>query len=203
MIKYIHLRKDGELMITKEIQNIYENLLIKYDNKMNLNDSECNRNCTCCKGCESCCYQLIIITEFEFDILKNRVNEMTRNQKKQLSRIVKEQCDILSKNNITPETVTPYLNERNQEFVQSTFFNLNLQCPFLKDKACSVHSTRPMSCFTYRNYGSSEDCTKSIHVPEAYTFNNIEIELRNDIQNNTGIYPQGFYILQYALKEIV
>ena len=181
----------------------YSNLLVKYDEQMNSDDKTCGRNCSCCEGCDYCCHQLIIITDFEKEIIKTRIYSMYRNEIKRLRKIINEQCEILSFNNITPQTVTPFLNEKIQKYVQTTFFDLNLACPFLKDKSCIIHDTRPMACLTYRNYGNPKDCEKNIFVPEAYTFNNIEIKLRNEIMQKMGTFPQGFNILQFALKEIL
>ena len=188
-------------MFKRDIDTLYENLLKKYDKEIDKLDKQENRKCSCCKGCSSCCHQLIIITDFEVELLKYTISTLFRKDREKLERKVREQCEILKNNNLTPKTITPYVTEQEQVYIQNKFFNLNLECPFLKNNECSIHSRRQISCMTYRNYGNIEECKNTINVSEAYTFNNIEIDLRKEIYEKTGIVPGGFNVLQFALLE--
>ena len=190
-------------MFKRDIDKIYEKLLIKYDNYINELDKKNFRKCTCCKQCAHCCHQLIIITDFEKEILKYTISSMIKKDQKKLYQIVKKQCEILNQNNLNKETIIPSLSFEEQQIVQQKFFDLNLICPFLKNNSCSIYNRRQIACLTYRNYGDSSECEKTINVSNAYTFNNVEIEMRKELLQNTGVFPDGFNILQFAILEIL
>ena len=43
------------------------------------------------------------------------------------------------------------------------YLQLNLRCPLLSEShKCMIYETRPMACWTYRNYGRREDCIDKI-----------------------------------------
>lgn len=190
-------------MFKRKIDTIYEQLLDKYDKKIDQLGTSNNRKCVCCKGCSHCCHQLIIITDFEKEMLKYTISTLFRKDRDRLYKKVKEQCSVMELNNLNKTTINPFLNEQEQLFIQNKFFSLNMECPFLKDNMCSIHHRRQISCMTYRNYGNPNECKDSATVSNTYTFNNIEIELRQIIQQMTGVFPDGFNILQFAILEIL
>ena len=65
-------------MFKRDIDTLYENLLKKYDKEIDKLDKQENRKCSCCKGCSFCCHQLIIITDFEVELLKYTISTLFR-----------------------------------------------------------------------------------------------------------------------------
>lgn len=190
-------------MFKREIDKIYENALVKYDKEIDKLDSLKNRKCVCYKGCSHCCHQLIIITDFEKEVLRYAISTLFRKDRDKLLKKTREQTEAMLQNSIINDIITPSLTENEQQAIQRKFFELNLECPFLKDNACMIHKLRPISCLTYRNYGNPNECKETINVSEAYTFNNIEIDLRREIFEKTAIFPNGINILQFAILEIL
>lgn len=187
----------------KENNNIYSELLEKYSKVIDEKDISENRICCCRKGCKGCCHQLIIISNFEKEIIKNTIYKMPLKEQKKIYKIVNEELEILIKNKLTYGYIMPDIPPQIVADIQKKYFNLNIRCPFLNEKdSCIIYKERPMSCMTYRNYGNPSDCTKNVFVKKSITFNNIEQDMRIELLYETNQKIDGFNILQFAMKEI-
>ena len=186
-----------------ELNKIYSDLLEKYSKQIDQKDTFENRKCCCKKGCRGCCYQLIIISDFEKELLRNTIISLPLNEQKILYKKVKSEIKKLRENNLTYEYVTPTMPIEFVRGAQEKYFDLNIRCPFLRnDDSCSIYNNRPISCMTYRNYGNPHDCVKNVFVKDSITFNDIEIDFALELLEKTGENLSVFNILQNALYEI-
>lgn len=159
----------------------------------------CGVRCSCEKGCAACCRQLIVISSTEVLVIQNEIDNLSKEQKKDLKRKVLEQCEKLENAGISEQEINSYVV--NEELLQSKYFKLGLDCPFLnEEKLCSIYSVRPFNCWTYRNYGAKILCENNAFVSEAIKFDDWE-HLGIERMFQARKPKNNLRILQVAIKE--
>ena len=89
-----------------------------------------------CLRCGKCCKELVIETEMENDDLMGKNKQMVITQMKEEE---KEAYKKKGYKNINIGRVTWLTNKKIK-------FDIELDCPFLKNNKCSIHNNKPKHC---------------------------------------------------------
>lgn len=191
-------------MKTIPVVDVYEECLQKYDKKIKEIEEQESRKCKCCEGCEYCCHQIIIISDFEKEMLKQLINAMSFKERKELWLKARRTVSNLVALKLTPDTIRPDLSEQRQKEMQKNYFYIHEPCLFLNDeKKCSIYSHRPISCMTYKNYGDRDECMETPFVDGSITYNDVEWDMRKELFEKTNLQFDGFHILPFTVLDIM
>ncbi len=128
----------------------------KVDRLISEHQKNTEKNSKCHKGCSECCYHYFLITDCEFSIILNEINDWDNDKKEALSNKVKQYMDIFETE--YPEIVT-YLNT-NHSGSKDIFLEVNniitktsFPCVFLEEEKqeCLIYNVRPFICRTHGN----------------------------------------------------
>ena len=134
-------------------------------------DEKCGLNCTCSAGCDSCCSQLIVLSEPELLSMTPYVLKLSLVEKDELMAKVNSLCAILSENGFSIYSPSNTFSYDAQQELQSKYFSLHLKCPLLSsDGKCSVYRTRPLLCVAYRCYGDPDICHECFNPDETINY---------------------------------
>ncbi|WP_026892379.1 hypothetical protein [Lacrimispora aerotolerans] len=167
-------------------------------------EQSCGLNCSCSKGCSSCCRMLIGVTPVEALAFTNTLSNMEKTLLDRIKSTVAEQCIMLTNYGFpnNPLTVLNYLNQEKE--MQKKYFDLHLECPFLSfNKECLIYSVRPIPCWTYRYYGNKKDCDMSTFPKDNILYSEFE---KREIERLDIAKPRKnttLQILQFALKSLL
>ena len=119
---------------------------------------------SCERGCVSCCYQLIVMSDHEALLLAHIVSLMEPKEQARIKDALKSMLHVLEKNGLLAEMLDTHANcfsdsERLVE-VQRRYWELQLACPFLVEGSCSVYEFRPLVCRQYMVSSPSGCCAR-------------------------------------------
>lgn len=164
-------------------------------------EEEFDVECTCTKGCASCCKQLIALSMSECLAMKPYIENLCAEEKNKLKKTILEQCEILEKHNITNKEIN---NMRNEKFLQNKYFNLNMTCAFLDNlNSCLIYKVRPSLCWSYRNYGNSLECEKNYDVESTIKYGDWEHRVFERILTARPPTREGLLVLPFAVKKMM
>ncbi|MCQ6274710.1 YkgJ family cysteine cluster protein [Bacillus sp. V3B] len=139
---------------------------------------------SCTKGCSSCCYQLVEITESEYELIKSNI---------------KESYDEFKENLATANKYTPTIYPSGKTELDRHFGKMT-PCPFLDENQgmCRIYSSRPLNCRTHFVFNDPKDCSIPGGVTKEFSSHlygtqvSILLEHINDkFFNNTASKPLG------------
>ncbi|MDF2944569.1 MAG: hypothetical protein K0S01_3427 [Herbinix sp.] len=167
-------------------------------------EQSCDLNCSCSKGCSSCCRMLIGVIPIEVLAFTNALNNIDKSIIEKIKSTVNKQCEILNDNGFPNNAlaIPHYLNQEGE--MQKKYFDLHLECPFLSlDKECLIYSVRPIPCWTYRYYGNKEDCNLSSFANNSILYSAFEVK---ELERMAIAKPRKnvtLQILQFAIKNLL
>lgn len=181
--------------LSKEIAEINEEIdRLEVDNQLK---SKCE------KGCSACCRQCIVVFMSEAVPMETYINNLSIDEKNKLKENVKNVCTQLEQHGITKNTVNSCNTQMTQQKLQTQYFEMKIPCVFLDDEGtCKIHNIRPTACWKYREYESSEKCSKSWNSDTSIDFVDWEsVEFKRIITAR----PKGarLTILPFAIKELM
>ena len=143
--------------------------------------------CVCGKGCSACCCQLITVYPKEAEIAAEYLDSIVKGSKREkLKKKISGQIDLLASQGITEKAVKE-ISDRggvNELVLKEHYVTLNIPCPLLTEEGhCMIYPVRPVSCWDYRCYGSSEDCKGQISHT-ACSNEKISVPLTFDLLND-------------------
>ena len=117
----------------------------------------------CKKGCSACCRYLVPLSVPEAFRLRHEVSAMSESE----GQCVQEACLLAARRILESPIPDLFAGESFRQFLPSTeetdvvsdwYGSLNLFCPFLRDRVCSIYEQRPLCCREYFIDGSSAAC---------------------------------------------
>lgn len=170
------------------------------EKQIDLIEEEFKVKCTCEKGCSACCRQLIALSMSECVAIKPYIENLPKGEKDELKKKVLEQCDILTRHNITNKEINI---ARNEKILQDKYFKLSMPCVFLdEENSCLIYNVRPSLCWSYRNYGNKMECEKDYDVASTIKYGDWEHRVFERILIARPP-KKGLYILPFAIKEMM
>lgn len=136
-----------------------------------------NQTTDCKAGCDWCCQQLVVITNFDDGkaILKAVKKRLTKRELKVFKRSVREQAKLINS-----------MAHEEAELLQ-------WPCPLLKDGQCSVYDVRPVACRTV--FSTDSNCCKAMLEAEDFS------ELSNEHQRLADTISERAIRLQFAIND--
>lgn len=112
--------------------------------------SKAGKQISCKKGCGACCAQLVPVTEIEIRYIADMIKSMPKPMKKVIMLRFDAARQKLQDAGLWQQLITPNSFEisRTDEFAMN-YFDLQIECPFLVEGACSIHVNRPIICREY------------------------------------------------------
>lgn len=159
-------QKLGEKILNKyNTKNPYilcKETILDFEKKIDLFEKNSNIHMVCKAGCDACCYQLIGLNPAEKEIVRKAVYKLTTGERERIKERAKRVLDILEKENFNVIYGTSVQRDYTEAQLNK-YLQLNLRCPLLSEShKCMIYETRPMACWTYRNYGCREECIDKI-----------------------------------------
>lgn len=115
-------------------------------------------NCISCqKGCSACCSYVISVSPAEVFSIMKRLARLDRKAKTHLLRKMTVEARKII-HNISPIIGAGEIEEDNLYNVAKWYDNLDIQCPFLENRVCSIYSDRPIVCREFMVNSSSKQC---------------------------------------------
>lgn len=104
---------------------------------------------SCEKGCSHCCEYLVPISSTEAFQLSNDIMQLPRPRRQQaLRKSLMAARKLLSRK--MPEHICHEDDEAQRlKDISEWYMSLNLSCPFLENKQCSIYEKRPLACREY------------------------------------------------------
>lgn len=159
-------KKYGEKILNKyNPKNTYilcKGSIIDFERKIDSFEKKYNIHMVCKAGCDACCYQLIGLNPAEKETVRKAVYKLTTGERERIKERAKRVLDTLEKEKFN----VAYGTSAQRDYTEAQlnkYLQLNLRCPLLSEShKCMIYETRPMACWTYRNYGRREDCIDKI-----------------------------------------
>jgi len=118
---------------------------------------------TCGPGCDTCCSQLIPISEWEAAHIADVVRSMDGTSR---SRIVNRFTWIIARLEQSGllEPMTHIFSNEAHDWkkmleLKLAYWNLDLPCPFLENGSCSIYMSRPLACRQYLVTSAPRNCS--------------------------------------------
>ena len=159
---------------------------------------------SCCGiGCNNCCRQAIIVTSFESEVINYHLSKSLNFKRFFVVRKhIIETCKTLLQNEIHANSLMTATDVSEIRNIQRKYFELNLMCPFNIKGKCSIYKYRPITCLTYKNYGTNQDCKDCISPSESRYFEFVERQIRGNIFCDTGYISKSLELLPYAVLDL-
>lgn len=201
-------QKLSEKIVNKySLKNSYtlcKGTIIDFEKKIDSFEKNTNIHMVCQAGCDACCYQLIGLNPAEKEVIRKAVYRLTTGERDRIKERSKSILDILEKENFNVIYGTSVC--RNYTEAQlNKYMQLNLKCPLLSEgRKCMIYETRPMACWTYRNYSCREECIGKIS-PSSVAFETAGYPLMDVLAtiNYTKYDMNDYKILPCFLYEIL
>lgn len=114
------------------------------------NESERGRQVTCGKGCASCCSYLVSLSSAEAFRIEDEIFAMPFQQRQSFMRSMingaKYILDHTMPEKLPGEKDDRIGEETSTDDISAWYGSLNLTCPFLASKSCSIYDIRPLVC---------------------------------------------------------
>jgi len=138
------------------MKNLYTNALKLYgqiDEVIASHFRTRNKKGPCAKGCSSCCSQFFEISELEFMLIFESINDLSAEKKQLLAQraealfsVFKEHWPSFYEDYFSPKTSTLSTDDY---YKHPERFDVSLACVFLsKDGYCEIYDRRPTTCRT-------------------------------------------------------
>lgn len=189
----------------------YKEMVSEMELLINQSEEEFQIQSTCTKGCAACCNQIIVISQFEADMMWNYLDmNYDRDVVQQIKVKMNEVAAFLDSNFGKPPKnqfeIQRFLSKSDEN--KDKYFSFQLPCPLLnEDKECMVYPVRPSACWSYRVYGNPEDCKESFDIPHAAHFGHEEyfmIKKRISVQSGSLSKSHSYHMagsLPQIMKE--
>lgn len=155
---------DGEVALVDVLPEIYtiSNFLIERSLASSKADG---KPVTCVKGCNSCCYHLVAMSDHEALLIAHIVSLQDRHDQERIKNAFKSVTNILEKEGLLAELIDVHVNHFEDSprviEMQRRYWELQIPCPFLLEGACSIYQFRPMICRQYLASSPRNFCTQS------------------------------------------
>lgn len=127
---------DGPPTTTNQIFNEYERHLAGVDREFRRVSGQFAERMHCGRGCSMCCSQMFSISAIEAAYISRAVQQMPAGERYRLKEAAAEYID-------QAKQLTGAADD-DEGFVPRP--GLRLQCPALKEDACSIYGARPIIC---------------------------------------------------------
>ena len=150
-----------------------------------VHQSEANgKTVSCKKGCGACCRQLVPITKTETWHIAKLVEKLPREKQKRIKQAFREARETLQNSGLWEQLSNTSLIKNTRE-IGFDYFDLDINCPFLEDNACSIHPHRPLSCREFLATSNPVFC----NTPRNMKIESIDIPVR--VSNTLGRIEDG------------
>ena len=114
-------------------------------------NAESNGNViSCVQGCSACCNYLVPLSVPEALWLRKEISSQAQTQQRQVMRA----CLMASRRILKCQPPVLFINQKTQtpqsssdvNLISNWYKSLKLQCPFLKNKICTIYQARPLAC---------------------------------------------------------
>ena len=114
---------------------------------------------TCSKGCDACCRQMVPITTTEAHALAHLLQQLPTDHATRIRTRFQKNLTAIHRagllNNLNNRHSLPpdQLAQLDRDY-----FSQQLPCPFLEDRACSIHPHRPLACREFLVTSNPKHC---------------------------------------------
>lgn len=116
---------------------------------------------SCKKGCAACCRQAVPLSEAEAFYIAELVENMDESRRAEIKSRFEKACERLHELDWFErmENFADLTPKERETLVMEHFYE-NIECPFLENESCSIHSDRPLACREYLVTSPAENCRK-------------------------------------------
>lgn len=101
------------------------------------------------KGCNGCCYQLVMASAWEGALIAQHLSETGKDG------LLRSVIDL---GMATAKEIKDPTNAKSVSSAAVRYFSKGIPCPFLDDGACSIYGLRPVSCSSYAVVSDPKNC---------------------------------------------
>jgi Fe-S-cluster containining protein len=114
---------------------------------------------SCRKGCDACCRQMVPISPAEAFALGEVLQSMpARQQARTLARFESAREMLAEKGVLERLERRGELSADELKQLDRDYFAAGVSCPFLQNRACSIHTQRPLACREFLVTSPAEAC---------------------------------------------
>jgi Fe-S-cluster containining protein len=112
---------------------------------------------SCLKGCSACCCYVISVSPAEIFAIMEKIDGLDRKEKTHLLRKMTIEARKIIQN-ISPIIGAGEIEDENLYDIAKWYDNLDIQCPFLENRVCSIYSDRPIVCREFMVNSHPKQC---------------------------------------------
>ncbi len=171
-----------------------------YNEQLNLVEQHLDMTCTCGKGCDHCCHQLVVASRQEIAVLAHALKAWKPKKLEKFMVRLQSACDVLIQAGYPKNGVIT--SNQMYEDLMDLHPTFHLPCPLLSKKgACLVHPVRPTLCWMYRNYGDPAGCQGSCGHDNAVNFVHFSHRAGQRLRRATGTDTGETLVLSLGLAD--
>lgn len=158
------------------------------------------RSISCKKGCGACCSQLVPVSAIEAHWIAEVVESMPEPRRSSVVAKFEQAVARLSEAGLVDrlERLTEVDREERRS-LGIEYFRHGVECPFLEEGACSIHSRRPIACREYLVTSPAENC--SVPKPESVQCVDVPVKVSNAVARAMSADGRAEWVpLALALK---
>jgi Fe-S-cluster containining protein len=130
------------------------------------NAGELGKEVSCKKGCAACCRQLIPVTQIEAHRILGIVNAMPEPRKSAVIKRFEEVKQRMLEIGLLEKLANPeQIADEEYRDIGLKYFAEYIDCPFLEEETCIIHSERPFACLEYLVVSPAENCKRKSGEP--------------------------------------
>jgi Fe-S-cluster containining protein len=116
---------------------------------------------SCRRSCGACCRQLVPISEFEVESIKQVVRELPEARRNEvLERFAQARKQLGDAGVLVRLRAPESVGREEIRSLADAYFEQGIPCPFLEDESCSIHKDRPLACREYLVTSPAANCAK-------------------------------------------
>jgi Fe-S-cluster containining protein len=156
----------GETNLTQLLPVLQDLSSSTIDSAVQIVESE-GFHISCRAGCAACCRQLVPLSIFEAELLADWISSLPEERQTELAARFTAALMQLHSAGILPRldsSIWP-TSDPEQKTLSIEYLRLRVDCPFLENELCSIHSIRPLACREYLVTSPPENCVDPSEFP--------------------------------------
>jgi Fe-S-cluster containining protein len=132
--------------------------------------AESGKTISCRMGCAACCRMLVPLSPPEAFALKEYVDNLPVDRRRQIARRLSETKHQLEEDGLLDQLSavaegTEARSDADFEPLNRAYYALRMPCPFLEEEMCSIYEARPAACRELFVTSPAEWCQDLVHNP--------------------------------------
>jgi len=129
------------------------------DTVVQIAEQSCAAKVSCQKGCDACCRQMVPISPTEAYALAALMETLPPQRAAAILERFDRTCEKLADADLLDRLHDRHaLTPERQRELDREYFAAGVACPFLENRACSIHSDRPLACREFLVTSSAVYC---------------------------------------------